>query len=137
MMWRTVVASAVLMTVAGCGGASKVDTSMPGLSDGPTTASAPKTHAVGKYEQTWPHSYAKTTCGQFLAKMNAHQRFVAAADMLSGARDNGDGGHGVAPDKLIRKFIADVDDACGVTTSSKLADIAAGIYLTERAKYEP
>lgn len=136
--FRVVAAvSVIIVSAAGCG-AQTVDTSTPNLTDDSSPASSAPTHrAVGKYEQTWHHAYGTTTCSQWATKMNAHQRFVASADMLSGARDKGDGGHGVAPDKLVRAFIADVDDACSVVPSRKITEIAAGVYLTERAKYEP
>ena len=34
------------------------------------------------YEQTWPKSYAKTTCAEWTSEMSDKQQFAAAGDML-------------------------------------------------------
>jgi hypothetical protein len=47
------------------------------------------TSTIGRYEQTWTTPYGQTSCTQWHENMNAHERFVAAGDMLTGAWDNG------------------------------------------------
>lgn len=68
--------------------------------------------------------------------MGSQQQFVAAADMLVGAR-SADGGDGFPPDSLIRQFEADVDVACEPVATATIVDIATGIYLTGKAQYGP
>lgn len=129
--WYLPVVAPVL--VAACGGASS---SAP-----PQHFGGPLAHGSvagpGKYDQTWPQSYANTTCADWLSAMSGHERFVASADMLSGARDKGDGGAGVAPDELVATFEAEMTSTCKVVPTSSITDIAVGLYLTERAKYRP
>jgi len=91
---------------------------------------------VGKYEQTWQTPYGSTRCSQWLNDMTVHQRFVASADMLSGARSN-DGGQGVAPDGLVHRFAVDITDTCHAARARPITEIAVGIYLTERARWAP
>lgn len=94
------------------------------------------TSSTSKYDQTWDTSYAETTCTQWLEEMSPQQRFAAAADMLTGARNKGDGGDGLPSDDLINEFKAGVDNAC-VEPTAKLAEIGAALYLTERSTFRP
>lgn len=83
-----------------------------------------------KYEQTWPAQYSKTTCTQWLNEMSDQQRFAAAADILTSARNKIDGGSGLPSDALIREFEGGVDTVCVVPTMT-LTDATDGLYSTE------
>ena len=89
-----------------------------------------------KYTQTWPKSYAATNCSEWNSSMSSSQQFAAAADMLTGARNRGDGGVGLPPDSLIDDFRQGVTTACVIDTMS-LADVGAGLYLTDRDRFRP
>lgn len=91
---------------------------------------------TSKYTQTWPESYSSTTCDDWNTQMTSAQQFAAAADMLSSARDKGDGGTGVAPDALISDFESGITNVC-VEPTMTLTDAGAGLYLTERTRYRP
>jgi hypothetical protein len=110
-----------LIVVGGCGVAIKMGNSSAGDS---------------KYAQTWPKAYSDTTCAEWNGEMTSGQKFAAAADMLSGARDKGDGGTGVAPDDLITEFQDGVTNACVIDTAT-LAETGASLYLTERERFRP
>jgi hypothetical protein len=71
--------------------------------------------------------------------MTEHQKFVAAADMLTGARNKGDGGTGLPPESLITEFESGITNVCQSSklSSQSLADIGAGLYLTERDRFGP
>lgn len=89
----------------------------------------------GKYEQSWGKSYSATTCGEWLNSMSPDQRTAAAADMLTGARNKGDGGVGLPPDSLVEEFSQDVDSSCA--TAASLAEAGATAYLDGRPYYRP
>lgn len=89
-----------------------------------------------KYTQTWSKSYSSTSCDEWNSEMSDGQRFAAAADMLAGARNNGDGGSGLPNDSLIGQFQGGVTTAC-VVPSANIAEIGAGLYLTERETFRP
>lgn len=90
----------------------------------------------GKLEQTWSQDYADTTCAEWAGQMDNHQRFVAAADMLTGAR-NKHGGSGLPPDSLIETFQSGISNVCTAEESLGITDAAVGLYLTERARFAP
>jgi hypothetical protein len=92
--------------------------------------------ASSKYEQTWPKGYSRTSCDEWLHDMSSDQRFAAAADMLTGARNKGDGGTGLPPDSMIEEFEAGIDNVCVEPTMS-LTGAGAGLYLTERSRFRP
>jgi hypothetical protein len=69
--------------------------------------------------------------------MSDHQQWVAAADMLTSARNKGDGGSGVAPDDLISKFQVAISSDCEVVATKSVAEIAVGEYLTSRSTWRP
>jgi len=94
------------------------------------------TVAPDKYTQTWATDYASTTCTDYTTVMSAHQRWAAAADMLTGARNKGDGGTGMPSDELVTTFMGGVDTACVVPTMT-ITDVAVGLYLTERTRFQP
>ncbi|MBC9226904.1 MULTISPECIES: hypothetical protein [Aeromicrobium] len=89
-----------------------------------------------KYTQTWTKSYSETTCEDWNSAMTDAQQFAAAADMLTGARNNGDGGTGLPADSLIEQFQAGMTTACVVPTVN-LAEMSAMLYLTERQTFSP
>jgi hypothetical protein len=60
------------------------------------------------------------------------QRSAAAADMLTGARNKGDGGKGLPPDRLIDQFETGLETVCTADATMSLADVGAGLYLTDR-----
>lgn len=100
---------------------------------------APDDAGVSKYTQTWGQSYSNTTCAQWNGQMTSAQRFAAAADMLTGARNKGDGGTGLPTDELIRRFQGDVTEGCSVSTAQTMsvAETGAAIYLIGRSQYQP
>jgi len=68
--------------------------------------------------------------------MSPAQQFAGAADMLTGARNKGDGGTGLPPDSLIEEFEQGIGIACVIPTEN-IASIAAALYLTERSTFSP
>jgi hypothetical protein len=92
-----------------------------------------------KYQQTWAKSYSSTTCTDWNSAMTTQQQFVAAADMLTGAR-NKDHSTGVPPNLLVRNFQADITQACsvqGTADSLKLTEVGVSIYLLGDDTYKP
>lgn len=84
----------------------------------------------GKYEQTWTRGYDVTTCTEWSKKMDDHQRWVAAADMLTNAR--GVWKIGTMPsDSLIDTFEADIDMNCDTEfgSSQAISDIATMLVM--------
>lgn len=115
-------AVAVLLSCTGCGSVAESGTSK------------------SKYTQTWSKSYADTTCAEWNSAMTDRQRFAAAADMLTGARNKGDGGSGLPPDSLIVRFQTDVSQGCSVPATAdqlSVADAGAAVYLLGRDSYKP
>lgn len=102
------------------------------------TSCSPSHTAVApdKYTQTWATSYASTTCTDWTTRMTAPQRWAAAADMLTGARNKGDGGTGLPSDALVTTFMGGIGTACVVETMT-ITDVAVGLYMTERARFQP
>lgn len=92
--------------------------------------------ASNKYEQTWPEGYTETTCGDWQDEMTPPQQWTAAADMLTGARNKGDGGEGLPPDSLVDTFRDGVTTAC-VEPTLRLDEVGAMLYLTERERFAP
>jgi hypothetical protein len=89
-----------------------------------------------KYTQTWAKSYSATSCSEWNGVMSEEQQFAAAADMLAGARNRGDGGTGLPDDSLIEQFQGGVTTAC-VEPTANVAEIGAVLYLSERAIFSP
>lgn len=85
---------------------------------------------ASKYTQTWPKAYDRTTCDEWSGEMSGRQKWAAAADMLTAARNKGDGGTGLPGDSLITEFQGAVTTACVVPTMS-ITEVGVGIYLTE------
>lgn len=119
---RAATVTLLLAATTGCSAESSDDSSSP--------------EADNKYEQTWSKSYSATTCTEWLQDMTPEQQFAAAADMLTGARNKGDGGSGLPPDSLIDEFEQGVGTACVIPTED-IASIAAVLYLTERDTFQP
>lgn len=89
------------------------------------------------YQQSWPKSYTDTSCAEWAAQMTSEQRLAAAADMLTGARNKGDGGTGLPPAQLVESFRDDVSEGCSATGSSSVAEVGASIYMIGRDQYRP
>lgn len=96
---------------------------------------SPTPDKPGKFEQTWKTPYADTTCGNFLHQMNDHERWVAAADMLAGARKT-DGGSDLPADSEITRFQKDMGTACEANADMKAAEAGATLYLMDPS-YRP
>lgn len=117
------VTGVALITLTACGNATP-------RSDGGSS---------NKYTQTWTKSYTDTSCDDWISQMTDKQQWAAAADMLAGARDKGDGGTGVPDDDLVTDFRDGVTNVCGAPAdvSESIAEVAAGLYLTERDRFAP
>lgn len=93
------------------------------------------------FQQTWTKSYDQTDCADWVGAMTQDQQWAAAADMLTGARNKGDGGSGVPSDGLITAFKADITTACEgeiqASGSDDIATIGASVYLVGRETYKP
>lgn len=111
----------VLITYAACAGSTVTTPAPPG----------------SKYDQTWSGSYGLTICRDWNDVMTDSQQWVAAADMLTGARNKRDGGEGRPPDSLVTRFQAGITEACSVDESQQLPEIAVGVYLIGRDQYSP
>jgi hypothetical protein len=90
-----------------------------------------------RYNQTWTKSYGLTTCGDWNDEMTDSQQWVAAADILTGARKKWDGGEDPPTDPLVTRFQRDITDACSVDDAHQLPEIAVGTYLIGRDRYSP
>jgi len=89
------------------------------------------------YNQTWTKSYGLTTCGDWNDEMTDSQQWVAAADILTGARKKWDGAEDPPADSLITQFQRDITEACSVDDDHQLPEIAVGAYLVGRDRYSP
>ena len=100
--------------------------------------SRPRWMKLGKFDQTWKKSYAKTKCDEWLNDMTQRQNFVGAADMLVGARKV-DGGPTLPSDSLIKRFRDEITSVCQTDYgySQPLSDMAIFVYLGEKATYKP
>lgn len=112
------------------GGSDDEGSDQPATDDPVTSEAGP-----GKFDQTWPSAYSDTTCADWNGRMSSHERFVAAADMLTGARNKGDGGTGLPSDALIEEFEGGITNVC-VKPTMTLTDAAVGLYLTE-PRFQP
>lgn len=101
-----------------------------------STSAGSEESSNDRYEQTWPKQYSSTTCAEWNDSMTDEQQWAASADMLTGARNTGDGGEGLPPDSLVDEFQSDVTTACVEPTMS-LAEVGAALYLTERDRFRP
>jgi hypothetical protein len=144
MAIRSAFAALALASLAACAGNSSTDaqerpSDVDSKSVPSSAADAPSggdSSPVGKYDQTWPKDYSHTTCREWLNKMSQHENFVAAADMLVGARSVDDKDAGLPSDELVDEFRDGVTTAC-VEPAMKLTDVAAALYLTEKARFKP
>jgi hypothetical protein len=98
------------------------------------TTSAPQSTT---YNQTWTKSYGLTTCGDWNDAMTDSQQWLAAADILTGARKKWDGDEDRPADSLITRFQLDITEACSVDDNHQLPEIAVGMYLIGRDRYSP
>ena len=98
------------------------------------TTAAPQS---ARYNQTWTKSYGLTTCGDWNDEMTDSEQWVAAADILTGARKKWDGGEDLPADSLITQFQREITAACSVDDDHQLPEIAVGTYLMSRDRYSP
>ena len=84
-----------------------------------------------KYTQTWTRRYDKTSCKQYQSVMTPHQRWVAAAEMLTAARQQAGSNEIVAPDALVDGFAEGIDMACTANRKFNIALAAAGLYAED------
>lgn len=131
------VAAVVLVGVlGGCSSGTDSDSGVGESSQSPDTESGQQ-QPDGKFTQTWSKDYSRTTCQEWLASMSRNENFVAAADILVGARSVDDADAGIPEDNLIRQFSGDITDACSVAGDQKLNEIGAAVYLTEKVTFKP
>ena len=97
---------------------------------GSDSSSTTPTDDTSKYTQSWPKQYSDTTCTEWSTDLSPSQRFAASADMLTGARNKGDGGTGLPADSMIDDFSVGISSVCVEPTMS-ITDAAVGLYLTE------
>jgi hypothetical protein len=90
-----------------------------------------------RYNQAWTKSYGLTTCGDWNEQMTDSQQWVAAADILTGARKKWDDGEDRPPDSLITQFQRDIAEACSVDDDHQPPEIAVGAYLIGPDRYSP
>jgi hypothetical protein len=127
---RTALAAAALAVaaLAACGGPpaqtpeqssassasreSQVSVAVSGEGTHRYPTAAPATSTAGRFQQTWPTSYGKTTCQQWRNVMTGHQTFVASADMLVAARATVDKNAAMPDDGLIGQFEGEITTAC-------------------------
>lgn len=119
---RYFTAIAALLALAGC------STSTTTSADDP---------AIAKYKQTWTKNYGQTSCSELHSVMTAHQRWAAAADMLSAARHADSGTTDMPEDSLVTKFLGQVDAYCDSGDYASVADAGGNVYGNERAKFQP
>lgn len=83
----------------------------------------------GKYTQTWKPHYDKTSCRDFQQLMTKHERWVAAADMLSAARSDAGIVDALPSDSAVTEFAVGIDTVCTANQKLTIAEVAAGLYL--------
>ena len=67
--------------------------------------------------------------------MTPDQKFAAAADMLVGARSEGNKNADLTSDSLINSFEGDIDQGCEPIATMTITDAAISIYLIGRDQY--
>ncbi|MFE7509738.1 hypothetical protein ACFU8I_00630 [Streptomyces sp. NPDC057540] len=112
----TTALAIVLLTLVGC-----------------TTSTKPT--RPGKYEQTWRTPYSSTSCGNYLTTLDAHQQWVLAADMLTGARKV-DGATVLPDDTDVDRFRQDITTACEAQATAMTTEVGATLYLLDPS-YKP
>lgn len=92
--------------------------------------------ASTKYTQTWPKSYATTTCADWNGVMDQHQKFVMAGDMLLSEQKTVKPAAGIPSDALIDTFEAAIASSCNGSDQLLVSNLAVGIYVTD-TQYQP
>jgi hypothetical protein len=114
---------------------NQVDTERSTASPTDTGRSAPA-EDVGQYEQTWTLSYDKMTCAQWLGQMDAHQQYVAGADMLLGAARTKASNVGLPPDSYVRRFTQQLTTACTAEGTMTITDAGVALVMTDPTLYD-
>lgn len=117
-----VFAAAVGAFVAVIAGCNSMLDQRPAASTGTSATISEPVDEGSKYAQTWARSYSVTTCTDWLKYMMESQKFAAAADILTSARNKIDGGADLPADALIREFEFGITTAC-VVPSMTLTDV--------------
>ncbi|MET8658164.1 hypothetical protein [Streptomyces griseus] len=112
----TVAAVTTLLGLTGCG-------------------TSPEPVQPEKYTQTWATPYSSTTCGDYLTAMTQRQRWVLAADMLTGAR-KADGANTLPADADVDRFQQGMATACEAEATTKTTEIGATLYALDPT-YKP
>ena len=127
---RAAILASFVMVLVACSSSSPFS---------PQIAAPPAEEAsqAGKYDQTWSTAYGETSCLDWTSGMDAHQRSVAAADMLLAARRS-DGDEELPDDALIGLFEDSIDEVCRTDTEGiiSIAEAAASLY-TLSSDFQP
>jgi hypothetical protein len=126
---RAKIVAAVVIIVIGLAvyGVIRGPAPTPGTGSHPTRPLA-ASPTVGKYTQTWTIAYTDTTCTQWTAQMNDHQRFVMAGDMLLAAHQQDKPGAPIPPDVQINTFKDGIGTICEDAGPVKVTEIGATLY---------
>lgn len=117
---KRLAAIAALLVLAGCS-----PVSMPTAPAAPTYSPV---SAADKYTQTWTKEYKVTSCSEWLGEMTDDQRRVAAADILTAARNKISGGSGLPSDGLIADFQRNINIACEGSDEVTILEAAYFVY---------
>ncbi len=137
------VASIALFALAACSSndpassseataAPVASASSPSNTSSATPDPLDKALAEGKYTQTWKAHYDVTSCHAYQQVMTPHERWVAAADMLSAARTGSGINEVLPPDPLVDGFAEGIDMVCTANPKFTIALAAAGLYTDDR-----
>lgn len=97
----------------------------------PSPSDSPVKVPEGKYTQTWKPRYDETSCKAYQTVMTPHERWVAAADMLSAARASSGINELLPPDPLVDGFAEGIDMVCIANPTFNIALAAAGFYTDD------
>jgi len=130
------VAGIALFALAACSSsdaASSGDATAAPIASASSAAPDPMDEALpeGKYTQTWKARYDVTSCHAYQQVMTPHERWVAAADMLSAARTGSGIDEVLPPDPLVDGFAEGIDMVCTANPKFSIALAAAGLYTDD------
>lgn len=133
------VTAALAMAVAACAPQTQSPEEAAASASRMAEAMGTATSPASKYEQTWPKQYSDTLCTDWQISMSHTQRWAAAGDILTAARNKVDGGTGLPPEYLVTRFAGDITQGCSANIEGyTILDVAYGIYeLTGHDQYAP
>jgi hypothetical protein len=85
-------------------------------------------------EGSWRQSYTATTCGDWRDAMTERERRIAAGELLFSAR-RGHGASSFPSEREVRSYAAEISLTCK-RASARIADVALGVYLISRPRYD-